>query len=252
MQISRVMRPLVKAGRIKGIKAESIVKLISIFIITGQGDRFKGLTARLSRDGYTFSIFKNTEQVLAQETARPPDLVLADIENLEDVRRAVELYPRTAAAKGPLLMVAIPARFVEGIADEACVDEFIVKPFNMYELYARLKKLIQRVRRIDSRKTIKHGHLVIDTTSCEVTFNGTLVELTFREYELLKFLASHKGQVFSREALLSRVWKYDYLGGERTVDVHIRRLRSKIEDAEYSYIDTVRNMGYRFRKDTRP
>jgi DNA-binding response OmpR family regulator len=82
-----------------------------------------------------------------------------------------------------------------------------------------------------------------------VTVNGALVELTFKEYELLKLLAANRGRVFTREALLDKLWGYDYFGGDRTVDVHIRRLRSKIEDAEHTYIETVRNIGYRFKKN---
>ena len=74
-----------------------------------------------------------------------------------------------------------------------------------------------------------------------------MIELTFKEYELLKFLASHQGRVYTREALLNKVWGYDYYGGDRTVDVHIRRLRSKIEDAKHTFIETVRNIGYRFK-----
>ena len=74
-----------------------------------------------------------------------------------------------------------------------------------------------------------------------------VVELTFKEYELLKFLAGNKGRVCTRETLLDKVWGYDYYGGDRTVDVHVRRLRSKIEDSKHIFIDTVRNIGYRFR-----
>ena len=100
------------------------------------------------------------------------------------------------------------------------------------------------------KQIIMSGDLAIDTASCEVSLGGRNIELTFREYELLRFLATNKGQVFPREALLNKVWKYDYLGGERTVDVHIRRLRSKIRDIDHNFINTVRNIGYRFRKDT--
>jgi two-component system alkaline phosphatase synthesis response regulator PhoP len=75
------------------------------------------------------------------------------------------------------------------------------------------------------------------------------LELTFREYELLRFLVEHPGRVFSRDELLNAVWGYDYFGGDRTVDVHVRRLRSKIEDATHTYIETVRNIGYRFVKN---
>jgi len=86
--------------------------------------------------------------------------------------------------------------------------------------------------------------------NCEVTVDGRLVTLTFKEYELLRFLASNRGRVFTRDVLLNEVWGYDYYGGDRTVDVHIRRLRSKIEDSTHIFIETVRNIGYRFRKQT--
>lgn len=92
---------------------------------------------------------------------------------------------------------------------------------------------------------------MIDPAQCEVTLEGEVVELTFKEYELLRFLASNRGRVFTREALLNWVWGYDYYGGERTVDVHVRRLRSKIEDSKHVFIETVRNIGYRFKKDVK-
>ncbi|MFC1846625.1 response regulator transcription factor [Chloroflexota bacterium] len=224
--------------------------MINIFIITGENDKLKELTARLSRNGYVFSVFRSQEQVAAQETAKPPDLILADVGSLADIHQVAVLYPRTGAARTPFLTVIIPAKMLSGVAEEDGVDDFIVKPYDVGELSVRLQRLARRVKNINSRKVIKRGDLVIDTASCEVTFTGRLIELTFREYELLRFLATNRGQVFSREALLNKVWKYDYLGGERTVDVHIRRLRGKIEDAEHTYIDTVRNIGYRFRKNT--
>jgi len=222
--------------------------VIRILIIAREKNKLKGLTARLSREGYTFSIIPSAEQVIEEEMPKPPDLLLADAERMAEIRQAVELFPKTGAAKTPLLAVIIPVELINSIVNEDGIDDFVVKPFNIDELYIRVKRLIRRIKSVDLRKVIKRGDLVIDTSSCEVTFTGRLVELTFREYELLRFLATNRGQVFSREALLNKVWKYDYLGGERTVDVHIRRLRSKIEDAEHTYIDTVRNIGYRFRK----
>ena len=91
---------------------------------------------------------------------------------------------------------------------------------------------------------------MIDLARCEVSVNDEPVLLTFKEYELLKFLASNKDRVFTRESLLNKVWGYDYYGGDRTVDVHIRRLRSKIEDSTHTFIETVRNVGYKFRDST--
>ena len=79
--------------------------------------------------------------------------------------------------------------------------------------------------------------------------DNRIIDLTFKEYELLKLMATNRGRVFTRDNLLDKIWGYDYFGGDRTVDVHIRRLRSKIEDANHSYIETVRNIGYKFIKD---
>jgi DNA-binding response OmpR family regulator len=102
---------------------------------------------------------------------------------------------------------------------------------------------------VQTEETIQCGDLVIDLANCEVRVGGKVVELTFKEYELLKFLAKDRGRVFTREALLHKVWGYDYFGGDRTVDVHVRRLRSKIEDSGQTFIETVRNIGYRFTKN---
>ena len=93
------------------------------------------------------------------------------------------------------------------------------------------------------------GDLKIDQARCEVSVGEKLVSLTFKEYELLKFLVTNRGRVFTRESLLDKVWGFDYFGGDRTVDVHVRRLRSKIEDAEHSFIETVRGIGYRFKDE---
>lgn len=126
-------------------------------------------------------------------------------------------------------------------------DDFVLEPYDRQELLLRVRKIIGDESHAADQKLIA-GDLMINATQAEVFLNGRSVDLTFREYELLRFLAGHPGRMYTREALLNHVWGYDYFGGDRTVDVHIRRLRSKIEDAEHNFIDTVRNMGYRFRK----
>jgi len=97
-----------------------------------------------------------------------------------------------------------------------------------------------------SKNIIDQGLLKIDTEKYLVTLEGKKIDLTFKELELLKFLASKPGRVFSRETLLKNVWDYDYYGGTRTVDVHVRRLRRKIEDHKYNFIETIWNVGYKF------
>ena len=126
-------------------------------------------------------------------------------------------------------------------------DDFVVPPFGASEVAVRLQSLLRRAsQRVDNPEVLHLGDMIIDLARYEVSQEGRRVELTFKEYELLKFLATNAGKVFSREILLNEVWGYDYFGGTRTVDVHIRRLRSKIENGPISYIDTVRNVGYRF------
>jgi DNA-binding response OmpR family regulator len=124
-------------------------------------------------------------------------------------------------------------------------DDFVVKPYNTKELVTRIKHLIKKDTD-SSTAQIRTAGITIDPDKYEVYVEGKLVSLTFKEYELLKFLAGHPGRVFTRDTLLNQVWSQDYFGGDRTVDVHIRRLRSKIEDPSHIYIETVRNIGYRF------
>jgi DNA-binding response OmpR family regulator len=118
-------------------------------------------------------------------------------------------------------------------------------PFQPRELEARLKHLFWRTGRGTRPELVEYGPLVLNTETYQASVNGRPLDLTFLEYELLKFLATHPGKVFTRQTLLSRVWGYEYYGGARTVDVHIRRLRAKLDD-EANLIQTVRSVGYRF------
>jgi DNA-binding response OmpR family regulator len=128
-------------------------------------------------------------------------------------------------------------------------DDFLASPYNPEELVLRINRLIHKRRKTGGDETIECDGLVIDLATCEVTVDDRVVELTFKEYELLKLMASNRGRVFTRDTLLDKIWGYDYFGGDRTVDVHIRRLRSKIEQFDHTFIETVRNIGYRFIKD---
>ncbi len=127
------------------------------------------------------------------------------------------------------------------------IDDFVTKPYDLGEVKARVKRLLNKASTTDNNNIIRCGDLVIDVDRYNVFVGDRRIVLTFREYELLKFLASNRDRVFTREALLNKVWGYDYYGGDRTVDVHIRRLRSKIEGANHTFIETVRNIGYRLR-----
>jgi len=143
------------------------------------------------------------------------------------------------------VMVLAPSSQLSILGPNVRVDDFAVTPLNEDELRVRMSRLIWAQTGAEDGTVIRHGTLVIDLERYKVTVDGDVVDLTYKEYELLRFLASNPGKPFTREALLNQVWGYDYYGGSRTVDVHVRRIRSKIEQRE-QFIDTVRNVGYRF------
>ena len=130
---------------------------------------------------------------------------------------------------------------------EELFDDFCLNPFHPVEFEARLKHLLRRAGAVERVDLIEHGPLVMNLESYQATIGGRPLDLTYMEYELLRFLASHPGKVFTREALLSRVWGYEYFGGARTVDVHVRRLRAKLGEEHANLIQTVRSVGYSFR-----
>ena len=126
------------------------------------------------------------------------------------------------------------------------VNDIVVTPPSAVELVLRVRRVLSHIDAAHDH-LIRAGNLVINPTSYDVTLNGIQLNLRFKEYEFLLLLATNPGRVFSREALVSRIWSYQYYGGIRTVDVHIRRLRSKLQDSDHQFIETVWNVGYRFR-----
>jgi DNA-binding winged helix-turn-helix (wHTH) protein len=152
------------------------------------------------------------------------------------------------AADAGMAVVALLPRFdLNRIDPRRGTVEFCFPPLTPEEVLFRLALALERARGQGGPNVLLHGRMAIDLDRYEVTLSGKKVDLTYKEYELLKFLASNPGRVFTREALLRSVWEYDYFGGTRTVDVHVRRLRSKIDDVRNRFIDTVWNVGYRFR-----
>ena len=146
----------------------------------------------------------------------------------------------------PLLVVVTPAQLDDLALREDQFDDFCVVPFGQEELAARLAHLFWRTGRGLRPELIEHGSLVLNLETYQAAVSGRVLDLTFMEYELLRFLAARPGKVFTRETLLSRVWGYEYYGGARTVDVHVRRLRAKLGEEHANLIETVRSVGYRF------
>ncbi|MDQ1391569.1 MAG: hypothetical protein QOF30_546 [Acidimicrobiaceae bacterium] len=146
----------------------------------------------------------------------------------------------------PVLLLATGAQLTELELREDLFDDFCLAPFHPRELEARLAHLFWRTGRGTRPELVEYGPLVLNLETYQAAVGGRPLDLTYMEYELLKFLATHPGKVFTRETLLSRVWGYEYYGGARTVDVHIRRLRAKLGEEHANLISTVRSVGYRF------
>lgn len=196
--------------------------------------------------GFACLVTPYGEDTVKRLAEQAPDLVLVE---MDAHFRIQELSQKLKQEKHLPIIALVNREMLDSIEANLDIDDFILQPCDVKELALRAKRLLPKTKHRDTSELISCDDLVIDLAKCEVTLAGRRVELTFKEYELLKFLTSNRGRVFTREALLNKIWGYDYYGGDRTVDVHIRRLRSKTEDATHTFIETVRNIGYRFRGD---
>lgn len=219
----------------------------SVMIIAKEDETARKLQAELSRWGFTCLTAGIKEKVVERVVREAPELVILEM-NGQVSQTVLHELKAGSKVRRPTLVIALVTSEMLGQSDDYLgVDDFVVRPYDNRELVARARRLLQKNTNED--EIIRAGDLVIDLAKCEVRVEGKIVELTFKEYELLKFLLKDRGRVFTREALLNKVWGYDYFGGDRTVDVHVRRLRSKIELSGQTFIETVRNIGYRFIKN---
>src|SRR5208283_1489250 len=222
--------------------------MYNILLVTNEMDRIRDLSAGLSRMGFSCTAWVYADDVIEQDQRQFFNIVLIDVSAISTQGDSAWKWFRKLKLRRLLPVIAlISAPTLHTVAGEQGLDDFIMKPWNLDELSTRIRRLVSKSNRENEDTIIKVGDLSIDPIRCEVELGGRLLALTFKEYELLKLLATSKGKVFTREALLNEIWGYDYYGGDRTVDVHIRRLRSKIEDPEHAFIDTVRNIGYKFK-----
>ncbi|TFD69472.1 response regulator transcription factor [Cryobacterium ruanii] len=172
------------------------------------------------------------------------DLILVDARSNLAAAKSLCQILRTMGSSIPLLLV-ITEGGLAAVSPDWGVDDVILDTAGPAEVDARIRLTAGRFARTEPSNTIRAAGVVIDEASYSAKVHGKPLDLTYKEFELLRFLAAHPSRVFTREQLLSEVWGYDYFGGTRTVDVHVRRLRAKLGDQE-SLIGTVRNVGYRF------
>jgi len=212
----------------------------------------KGLKYSLEQDGYVTESAMDGEEALAKVFDGQYDLILLDVmlpgvDGIEVCQRVRE------RSNVPIIMLTAKGEDMDKILGlEYGADDYMTKPFNILEVKARIKSIFRRSQpmgeAVEEKRIVRVHDLEVNCQSRTVTLGGQAVRLTAKEFDLLQLLITHRGKVYSREALLETVWKYDYMGDMRTVDVHIRRLREKIErdNSGPEFILTKWGVGYYF------
>jgi len=229
-----------------------------ILVVDDEPSIVKSIQYSLEKEGYTVATAHDGAQAIEVARREKPNLVILDVmlpslDGYEVCRQIRQEMPV------PIIMLTAKGEEIDKVVGlEIGADEYVTKPFSLRELLARIKALLRLVARYQEAKAaqpdkIEIGDLVIDLTRHEVTLGGKVLNLTLKEYELLKLMALNANKVLSREFLIEQVWGYDFTGEGRTVDVHIHWLREKIEKDPNNpmRIQTVRGVGYRVERRTR-
>ena len=208
----------------------------------------------LVQEGFQVSVAYDGAEALRKAKEDDPELVILDlmlpyVDGLEVCRQI-----RRESSVPILMLTARDGEQQRVVGLELGADDYVTKPFSPPELVARVRAILRRTAREERRPNaapLAVGGLVLDPTTHEVMLNGRLIDLTTKEFDLLQLLLGHPSRVFTRDFLLEHIWGYDYFGSTRTVDMHISRLREKIEDDPNNptYITTVRGVGYKLKKD---
>jgi DNA-binding response OmpR family regulator len=205
------------------------------------------LAQTLDLSGQTWKAVANASVAAAAE---PPEgwggaIIVCD-EDPEGAFGLCRSLRKRDAALEPIMLLVSGAQLSELELREDLFDDFCLNPFHPQEFEARLRHLLWRAGRGARAEIVEYTDLVLNLETYQAAIGTKPLDLTYMEYELLKFFVTHPGKVFTREQLLSRVWGYEYYGGARTVDVHVRRLRAKLGEEHANLIQTVRSVGYRF------
>jgi DNA-binding response OmpR family regulator len=219
-----------------------------ILIVEDDPDIAQLIAHYLQKAGHTAECLTSGSGVVPHARATEPDLVLLDLmlPGIDGLMVCQALRAHRETARIPIIMLTARGDEGDRIAGlELGADDYVTKPFSPGELTARVAALLRRTQRtIAPAATLRYGPLVIDVERHSVRVNGGEVRLTAKEFLLLQYLVEHRGRVLSRDLLLTDVWGYQYTGGTRTVDVHIRRLREKLPALADSIV-TVKQFGYR-------
>jgi len=226
-----------------------------ILIVDDEKNIVDILKYNLKKEGFETIEAYDGEQAINMALNNKPDLIILDV-MLPKYDGFTVCRKLRQSISTPIIMLTAKEEEVDKVLGlELGADDYITKPFSTRELIARIKANLRRTvfensSNNETANVLNFGDLTIDIDRYEVRRDGEVIELTLREFELVKFLAMHNGQIFTRESLLEKVWGYEYYGDVRTVDVTIRRIREKLEKdtSNCEYILTKRGVGYYFRK----
>lgn len=201
----------------------------------------------LEASGYSWAAASDVGSALrAEPTDGYTAAVVSAVDSHEGAFAFIHLLRERHSTAFPILLVIAKSALHTLDPHRELFDDFTLESALQDELAARLFRLLQRSARKGPAELIVYGPLALNLETYQAVVDGRPLDLTYMEYELLRYLAANPGKVFTREALLSAVWGYDYFGGARTVDVHVRRLRAKLGEENAHLIETVRSVGYRF------
>ena len=224
----------------------------TVLVVEDEDSFVEALSIGLRREGFRVQIARDGAQALDLFDAVNPDLVLLDVmlPRVSGIDVCRQLRKRSQV---PIIMVTAKGAEIDTVVGlEVGADDYVTKPYRLRELVARMRAVLRlspRDRQQDaSGEALEVGDVALDPERHEVVIRGTTVQLPLKEFELLELLLDNAGRVLTRETLIDRVWGSDYVGDTKTLDVHIKRLRSKVEDdpSNPSRIVTIRGLGYKF------
>jgi two-component system response regulator RegX3 len=224
----------------------------TVLVVEDEDSFVEALTVGLRREGFRVQVARDGAQALDLFDAVGPDLVLLDVmlPKVSGIDVCRQLRKRSQV---PIIMVTAKGAEIDTVVGlEVGADDYVTKPYRLRELVARMRAVLRRSprdRSLDaSGDAIEVGDVALDPDRHEVVIRGSTVQLPLKEFELLELLLDNAGRVLTRETLIDRVWGSDYVGDTKTLDVHIKRLRSKVEDDPSSptRIVTIRGLGYKF------